>query len=87
MRSGDRLLVAVAARLRAGLRAGDTVARYGGDEFIMLCEDGGPATADRLRRHAEQALAERFNLGGEPVKIGGQRRARCSPTAPPTPTS
>ena len=36
---GDELLIAVAERLTALLRPGDTLARLAGDEFIILCED------------------------------------------------
>jgi diguanylate cyclase (GGDEF)-like protein/PAS domain S-box-containing protein len=37
--AGDRLLVGLTPRLRAAVRPGDTIARFGGDEFVVLCED------------------------------------------------
>jgi diguanylate cyclase (GGDEF)-like protein len=69
--AGDQVLTAVAARIRAGLRTGDTLARYGGDEFLLLCEDDDPdAAARRLTGHVERALAEPLLLDGKPVTIG-----------------
>jgi diguanylate cyclase len=37
--AGDQLIVAVAERLRHALRRHETIARFGGDEFAILCED------------------------------------------------
>ena len=37
--SGDELLVAAAERIRQSLRRSETLARFGGDEFVMVCED------------------------------------------------
>jgi diguanylate cyclase (GGDEF)-like protein len=64
---GDRLLCAVADRLQCELRPSDTIARVGGDEFVVLCEDipnehDALAMVDRLVR----ALDAPFELGGQP---------------------
>ncbi len=37
--AGDQVLAALSRRLEAQLRPGDTISRFGGDEFVVLCED------------------------------------------------
>ncbi|NLE21230.1 MAG: GGDEF domain-containing protein [Actinobacteria bacterium] len=45
---GDRVLASVAQRCRRHVRAGDVIARYGGDEIIVLMPDATTATARRI---------------------------------------
>jgi diguanylate cyclase (GGDEF)-like protein len=62
--AGDQLLVDVARRIEAGLRAGDTAARVGGDEFVVLLDDvaaGNAALTVALR--ITEALRAPFELG------------------------
>jgi diguanylate cyclase (GGDEF)-like protein/PAS domain S-box-containing protein len=60
---GDQLLVAVADRLRHCLRRGDTLARFGGDEFTVLVEDiDGPAEAMTAAERIATALQAPFHL-------------------------
>jgi diguanylate cyclase (GGDEF)-like protein len=66
--AGDRLLVDVASRIRAALRTGDTAARVGGDEFVVLLDD--VAT-----KEAAMAVAERLGEAlRAPYEIGTDRR-------------
>ena len=57
----DRLLVAIAERLRTSIRPGDTIGRLGDDEFVVLCEhfdqlDDAERFAERLLRDVEEPI-------------------------------
>jgi diguanylate cyclase (GGDEF)-like protein/PAS domain S-box-containing protein len=55
--AGDQLLVEVAKRIRSATRPGDTVARFGGDEFAVLVEEGFmPTSAQEVARRIIDAL-------------------------------
>ncbi|MEA2426388.1 MAG: hypothetical protein QOF37_16 [Thermoleophilaceae bacterium] len=61
---GDQLLQAVARRLRSALRPSDTVARVGGDEFVVLCEDlESQDDAVALAKRLQTALEDPFKIG------------------------
>jgi len=68
--AGDRLLVAVAARLRTCVRQEDTVARFGGDEFaVLLSEMAHTGQAVETAERLIAALAAPFRLGNHDVVI------------------
>jgi len=66
--AGDELLVEVAARLRATVRPGDLVARFGGDEFVVVCENVDETSAVSLAERVSVALAVPLQLGGVDVR-------------------
>ena len=67
---GDGLLVEVAARITAVVRARDTVVRMGGDEFVVLCEDVLSATAaQRLGERIRAAIEQPIVIGAERIRI------------------
>ena len=68
--AGDELLLAVARRLREAVRPSDTVARFGGDEFVVLAgEVESPTDATQLAWRLTNTLRNPFSIGGETVAV------------------
>jgi len=60
---GDRFPVEVASRLRKSARKYDTVARFGGDEFILLVSRTTPAEVEDFAVRVLRAIRQPFNVG------------------------
>ena len=69
-RTGDRLLVEAAVRIKRSVRAADTVARIGGDEFVVLCEAlERPDVVQQVAARILNALDMPFDFNGETVSV------------------
>ncbi len=67
---GDRILADVAACLKANTRVGDVIARYGGDEFVLLLpETPAPAALQITERIRSEIAQLRWHVGGQPIQI------------------
>jgi diguanylate cyclase (GGDEF)-like protein/PAS domain S-box-containing protein len=66
--AGDELLVEVANRLRATVRPGDLVARFGGDEFVVVCENVDEDAVVALAERVSEGLARPMRLGGVDIR-------------------
>lgn len=68
--AGDELLLQITSRLGTVMRATDTLARFGGDEFVILCEDVGDTVAlDRITQRIRAVFDQPFRLGSDVVDI------------------
>jgi diguanylate cyclase (GGDEF)-like protein/PAS domain S-box-containing protein len=68
--TGDLVLQAVASRLRFCLRVGDTVARIGGDEFVVLLEGNSKVdTFERVATKLAESLAAPIEIAGREMYV------------------
>ncbi|MGD0811159.1 MAG: GGDEF domain-containing protein [Acidimicrobiales bacterium] len=69
--AGDRVLVEVGRRLTRICRQGDTVARFGGDEFVMLCNVRDVDVVHSIAKRAVKAIGEKVVAEGQDFCITG----------------
>jgi diguanylate cyclase (GGDEF)-like protein len=83
---GDRVLVAVADRLTRHVRSSDTVARMGGDEFVVLIDDlfTDEAAADAARKIL-RSLDEPLHIDDRAIRVRASIGVATYPGASATP--
>jgi len=68
--AGDNVLRLVGERLKRLTRSSDTLARFGGDEFVLLLNDvAGPEGIAAVARRCVDSLAEPLELDGQEIRI------------------
>jgi diguanylate cyclase (GGDEF)-like protein/PAS domain S-box-containing protein len=67
--AGDGLLLQMAKRLQAMVRSDDTLVRFGGDEFVMVCENLTSEDTERLVERILTSGKEPFTLEGQEVFV------------------
>ena len=64
---GDRILKLLGERLGRAVRPGDTVGRFGGDEFIIVCKNMMTRAADRLAQRIRDCTRAPFTVDGRQI--------------------
>ncbi len=67
--AGDRVLIEVAQRLRSVVRAGDAVARFGGDEFVVVCDECDRSAAEELAGRIGEAIRQPLDGIGDDLFV------------------
>ncbi len=74
--TGDRLLMAVADRLAAAVRHEDTVARVGGDEFVLLLSN---TREEQIFERIIKQIRQPAMIGNQPVTLSASLGITCYP--------
>jgi diguanylate cyclase (GGDEF)-like protein len=69
--AGDVLLITIGERLRSLLRAGDSVCRMGGDEFVLLLHPAEHIDAETVATRALETIAHPVTIYEQQVYVGG----------------
>jgi diguanylate cyclase (GGDEF)-like protein len=67
--AGDQLIKLVAERLKGCLRRNDFLARFGGDEFVILCAPAGHEASASLADRVAHAFAAPFVVYGQSIRV------------------
>ena len=67
--SGDGLLSEAAKRIERAIRPGDTVARFGGDEFVVVCDDITAIEADQIAQRVLRAFVRPWLIDGQEIHV------------------
>jgi diguanylate cyclase (GGDEF)-like protein len=80
---GDQVLAEVAARLHATVRMGDTVARFGGDEFVVLSDETSKGEVAQLAERIVAVLAAPMDISGVELTVSASLGISVSPPLAP----
>jgi diguanylate cyclase (GGDEF)-like protein len=68
--AGDAVLIGAAHLLQELVRPGDTAARFGGDEFVLVCESMDEAAAEAIVERVEAAFESPVIVDGQRITVG-----------------
>nr|BEK62786.1 hypothetical protein KPHV_00130 [Kitasatospora purpeofusca]BEK71245.1 hypothetical protein KPHV_84720 [Kitasatospora purpeofusca] len=68
--AGDAVLIEVARRLQQASHDGDTVARFGGDEFVVVADGIGREEAEELAHRLHNAVIPPMRIDGRAMRVG-----------------
>ena len=81
--AGDAVLKKVTQRLQSVMRDGDTLARFGADEFVVVCADADAYVGQRIAETLLATFADEFEVAGATVTLSASIGVACIATVAP----